>query len=102
MEEELFGPLMPILEVTNLQDAIHEIKKRPKPLAIYMFGGNFRDQEQLMRTTSSGGVCFNDVVLQVGVPEMPFGGVGPSGIGRYHGIAGFEAFSHQNRSKINI
>ncbi len=95
MQEELFGPLFPILTSKNLKTAISDIQKQPNPLAIYMFGGTSKDQELLINSTSSGGVCFNDVVMQAGVPELPFGGVGASGMGRYHGIAGFETFSHQ-------
>ncbi len=95
MQEELFGPLMPIINIPNLDQAINEIRIRPHPLALYMFGGSVNDQQKLLTLTSSGSVCFNDVVMQAGIPEMPFGGVGPSGIGRYHGKAGFDTFSNQ-------
>ncbi len=95
MEEELFGPLLPVLTIRNLDDALSLIRERPRPLALYMFGGTSKEQQRLLDTTSSGGVCFNDVVLQAGIPEMPFGGVGASGMGKYHGLAGFETFSHQ-------
>ncbi len=95
MIEELFGPLLPILKVPNFEKAIADIRQQPKPLAIYMFGGTTSQQQTLLETTSSGSVCFNDVVIQAGIPELPFGGVGSSGMGRYHGLAGFETFSHQ-------
>lgn len=95
MQEELFGPLLPIICVNNLEEAIIEIRKRPKPLALYMFGGGEKEQKYISEQTSSGGICFNDVVMQAGVPELPFGGVGASGIGRYHGEAGFKTFSNQ-------
>ena len=95
MQEELFGPLLPILEVDGLDQAIEWINQRPKPLALYLFSSSQRHQETVLNTTSSGGVCFNDVVMQVGVPELPFGGVGASGMGAYHGKAGFDTFSHQ-------
>ncbi len=95
MADELFGPLMPIISVPNLKVAIQEVRVQPRPLALYLFGGTTKEQEMLIEQTSSGGVCFNDVVMQAGVPELPFGGVGPSGMGRYHGKAGFETFSHQ-------
>ncbi len=95
MGEELFGPLMPILIIDNLNEAIKEIVQQPRPLAIYMFGGTKQEQQMLVNQTSSGGVCFNDVVMQAGVPELPFGGVGASGMGNYHGKAGFDTFSHQ-------
>ena len=95
MQEELFGPLLPILEVDGLEQAIEWINQRPKPLALYLFSSSQQSQETVLNTTSSGGVCFNDVVMQVGVPELPFGGVGASGMGAYHGKAGFDTFSHQ-------
>ena len=95
MREELFGPLMPIINIRDLNQAIDEIKLQPKPLALYMFGGNASDQKKLLESTSSGSVCFNDVVMQAGIPELPFGGIGPSGMGRYHGEAGFNTFSNQ-------
>jgi len=95
MEEELFGPLMPILSINSLETAIKDICYQPRPLALYMFGGTTQDQKELLKRTSSGGVCFNDVIMQAGIPELPFGGIGPSGMGRYHGKAGFQTFSHQ-------
>ncbi|WP_043705497.1 aldehyde dehydrogenase family protein [Synechococcus sp. CB0205] len=95
MQEELFGPLLPMLEVDGLEQAIEWINQRPKPLALYLFSSSQANQETVLNNTSSGGVCFNDVVMQVGVPELPFGGVGASGMGAYHGKAGFDTFSHQ-------
>ncbi len=95
LEEELFGPLLPILSTSNLNSAISLIRKQPKPLAIYLFGGSKTDQQNLIRQTSSGSICFNDVVMQAGIPELPFGGVGESGMGRYHGVAGFKTFSNE-------
>ena len=94
MKEELFGPLLPILVIKNLDEAISEFKFLPKPLALYLFGGNKNEQKKILAMTSSGGVCFNDVVLQAGIPELPFGGVGSSGMGKYHGKAGFDNFTH--------
>ncbi len=94
MKEELFGPLLPILVIKNLDEVISELKFLPKPLALYLFGGGGNEQEKILATTSSGGVCFNDVVLQAGIPELPFGGVGSSGMGKYHGKAGFDNFTH--------
>jgi len=95
MQEELFGPLLPVLEVDDVQQAIQWINQRPKPLALYLFSRSTQHQETVLRQTSSGGACFNDVVMQVGVPELPFGGVGASGMGAYHGQAGFDTFSHR-------
>ena len=95
MADELFGPLLPVLEITDLNDAIQRIQKQDKPLALYLFGGDDRDQELVLRSTHSGGVCFNDVLMQCGVPDLPFGGVGASGMGAHHGEAGFRTFSHE-------
>jgi len=95
MAEELFGPLLPVLEVDDLEQAIGLINGRPKPLALYLFSRSAAAQRQLLERTSSGGVCINDVVMQASVPELPFGGVGASGMGTYHGEAGFHTFSHR-------
>jgi aldehyde dehydrogenase (NAD+) len=95
MQEEIFGPILPIIEYENLSEAIAIINQQPKPLALYLFSRNKQYQDRILRETSSGSVCFNDTVMQVGVPSLPFGGVGTSGIGYYHGKAGFDTFSHQ-------
>jgi aldehyde dehydrogenase (NAD+) len=95
MQEELFGPLLPVLRIRDLDAAIEQINQRPKPLALYLFSMQQAAQERILQRTSSGGVCFNDVVMHVGVPELPFGGVGNSGMGSYHGEAGFRTFSHE-------
>lgn len=92
MKEEIFGPLLPILEFGKLPEAIKFINERPKPLALYYFGKS--GVEKVLRTTSSGGVCVNDTVTHLVNPAMPFGGVGSSGIGAYHGKWSFELFSH--------
>ena len=94
LKDELFGPILPILSVSNLNEAIDLIRSQPKPLAIYMFGGSKEEKTSLLERTNSGGVCFDDLVIQAGIPELPFGGVGLSGTGSYHGKAGFEVFSH--------
>jgi aldehyde dehydrogenase (NAD+) len=95
MQEELFGPILPVQQVADLEAALVEVRSRPKPLALYLFSTNRSAQERILATTSSGGVCFNDVVLQAGAAGLPFGGVGESGMGSYHGHAGFLTFSHQ-------
>lgn len=95
MQEELFGPLLPVLVIDDLEAAIASINSRPKPLALYLFSKDRRHQQTLLQRTSSGGVAFNDVVLQVAIPDLPFGGVGASGMGAYHGKAGFDTFSHR-------
>ena len=94
MQEEIFGPILPILTYDTLEDAIDRVNARPKPLALYFFSQDRDRQEQILRTTSSGGVCINDTVMQVGVNALPFGGVGESGMGSYHGKASFNTFSH--------
>jgi aldehyde dehydrogenase (NAD+) len=94
MEEEIFGPILPVLEYSDLGDAIGKINARPKPLALYFFSKDQEKQERILRETSSGGVCINDTVMQIAVTELPFGGVGDSGIGNYHGKASFDTFSH--------
>ncbi len=94
MQEEIFGPILPVLEYSDLGEAIALINSRPKPLALYIFSRDKNKQQRVLRETSSGGVCINDTVMQVGVTSLPFGGVGNSGIGSYHGKASFDTFSH--------
>ncbi|MEO1003486.1 MAG: aldehyde dehydrogenase family protein [Cyanobacteria bacterium J06638_7] len=94
MREEIFGPLLPIASVANLEEALSQVRMRPKPLALYLFSHSRQAQRHTLETTSSGGVCFNDVVMQAGASALGFGGVGDSGMGRYHGEAGFLTFSH--------
>ena len=95
IKNELFSSLLPILSVDNFQHAINIIKKNSKPLAIYIFGGNKKIYRILSQTTSSGSICINDVMLPVLIPNLPFGGVGKSGIGKFHGEEGFKNFSNQ-------
>ena len=94
MESEIFGPILPILAYDNLNDAIALVNGRPKPLALYIFSKSDNVQTTIVNTISSGGVCINDTVLQVSVGNLPFGGVGDSGTGSYHGKASFDTFSH--------
>lgn len=94
MQDEIFGPILPVLEYNDLGEAISQINARPKPLALYFFSKDQAKQQQVLRETSSGGVCLNDTVMQAGVTNLPFGGVGNSGIGNYHGKASFDTFSH--------
>ena len=95
MQEEIFGPILPIIEYSYISEAIALINSRPKPLALYLFSQNKNLQKRILQETSSGGVCLNDTVMQYGVSSLPFGGVGDSGIGRYHGKASFDTFSHR-------
>ncbi len=94
MQEEIFGPILPVLEVNNIEEAVAFVNARPKPLALYYFGHDRRNRELVLGSTSSGGVAVNDTIMQLVSPAMPFGGVGASGIGSYHGHYGFETFSH--------
>lgn len=95
MQEEIFGPILPVLEYTGLNDAIARVNAQPKPLALYFFSHNQQHQQRILQETSSGGVCINDTMLHFASSTLPFGGVGDSGIGRYHGKASFETFSQQ-------
>lgn len=95
MQEEIFGPILPVLEYTHLSEAIDLVNKQPKPLALYFFSSNKKNQERVLQETASGGACINDTVMHLTVPALPFGGVGASGFGRYHGKAGFDTFSYQ-------
>jgi aldehyde dehydrogenase (NAD+) len=94
MQEEIFGPILPVIQYENLEEAIAIINSRPKPLALYIFSRNKELQQRILQATSSGGVCINDTVMHIGINELPFGGVGDSGIGSYHGFASFDTFSH--------
>ncbi|KEF41132.1 MAG: aldehyde dehydrogenase [Cyanobium sp. CACIAM 14] len=95
MQEELFAPVLPVLTVRDLDEALTEVRRRPKPLALYLFGGGRAEREQALACTSSGSFVANDLVVQGGMASLPFGGVGRSGMGAYHGDAGFLTFSHQ-------
>ena len=106
MEEELFGPLLPIRTYNNFEETISYINSKPRPLAAYYFGDDKQEETALISRTTSGGVCINDVVMQVAQEDLPFGGVGPSGMGAYHGLKGFQTFSHAKsiyrQASINI
>lgn len=95
MQEEIFGPVLPVLEYENLNDVIREIKKRPKPLALYMFTRSKENERKVLKNVSFGGGCINDTVMHLATTSMPFGGVGESGMGNYHGKYSFRTFSHE-------
>lgn len=95
MQDELFGPLLPVLPIAGLEEALARIRLHPSPLAIYLFSRSGLARRRVLEASRSGGVVFNDVVLQGGAAALPFGGVGPSGMGSYHGEAGFRTFSHE-------
>jgi len=93
MQDEIFGPLLPIVPYQDLDQAFAYINQRPRPLALYYFGYDKREQDRVLHETHSGGVCLNDTLLHVAQDDMPFGGIGPSGMGHYHGHEGFLTFS---------
>ncbi|MGG1674357.1 aldehyde dehydrogenase family protein [Neobacillus sp. NRS-1170] len=95
MQEEIFGPIMPVLTYTDLNEVIKQINSRPKPLALYIFSDNSKVVDTVLSTTTSGGATVNDVMRHISEPNLPFGGVNESGIGRYTGIFGFKEFSHE-------
>lgn len=94
MQEELFGPLLPVLTVDGLDEALDRVRRGPKPLALYVFSRREDATQVVLNRSSSGSVGINDVIYQAGVPALPFGGIGASGIGAYHGQAGFDSLSH--------
>jgi aldehyde dehydrogenase (NAD+) len=94
MTDEIFGPVLPIRTVASTDDAIALINDRDKPLALYVFSGDDAVTDRVLAETSSGGAAVNATLFQVSAPELPFGGVGASGMGAYHGRASFEVFSH--------
>ncbi|MGB3737501.1 MAG: aldehyde dehydrogenase family protein, partial [Ilumatobacter sp.] len=94
MSEEIFGPVLPVIAVNNIDEAIDFVNAREKPLALYVFTDDDATAKRTVKRTSSGGVSVNGTLLHIGPPDLPFGGVGPSGMGAYHGEAGFETFSH--------
>ncbi len=94
MQEEIFGPLLPILTYDSLEEVIGMVNARPKPLALYLFAESKRVQELVMERIPFGGGCVNDTLMHFGSPYLPVGGVGESGIGRYHGETSFQTFSH--------
>ena len=94
MQEEIFGPLLPIVAAETLDEALDTIQKRERPLALYWFGEDKNKREKVLRESISGGVSINETAWHVVQEDLPFGGVGPSGMGAYHGEAGFRSFSH--------
>jgi aldehyde dehydrogenase (NAD+) len=93
MEDEIFGPVLPVLTFSSLAEAVEEVRSRPDPLAVYLFSRDRAELDYLKARTRSGGVCCNDLLFQAAIPALPFGGRGVSGIGLYHGKAGFETFT---------
>jgi acyl-CoA reductase-like NAD-dependent aldehyde dehydrogenase len=105
LQEEIFGPLLPVVTYSRLDDAIAYVNARPRPLALYYFDRDRVRIRKVLSETTSGGACINDTLLHVGQDDLPFGGVGPSGMGSYHGPEGFYTFSHKkavfHQSRLN-
>ena len=95
MQEEIFGPILPIVAINDVDSTIRYINERPMPLALYWFGKNKDVMQQILSETRSGGVTINDTLLHAAIEDLPFGGIVARGMGAYHGKAGFEAFSHR-------
>ena len=94
MQEELFGPVLPVLAYDRLQEALDFINERERPLALYLFTEDRDTRDRVLEHTCSGGVCVNDTVEHLVNHRLPFGGIGNSGMGRYHGRYGFDTFTH--------
>jgi coniferyl-aldehyde dehydrogenase len=94
MREEIFGPVLPIVAYDTIEEAVAYVNGRPRPLGLYYFGTDRAEEDLVVTQTTSGGVTVNDVLQHVAHEELPFGGVGPSGMGAYHGLDGFRTFSH--------
>ena len=94
MQEEIFGPILPIVRYAGIDDAIAQVNRRDRPLGLYYFGPDEGERRRVLDRTISGGVTIDDVVMHVSMEDLPFGGIGPSGMGSYHGHDGFKTFSH--------
>jgi aldehyde dehydrogenase (NAD+) len=95
MQEEIFGPLLPVLTFDRLEEAVKQVTARPKPLALYLFTTSKKNEETILSSVSFGGGCVNETLMHLVTPHMPFGGVGESGMGGYHGKYSFDTFSHR-------
>ena len=95
MQDEIFGPILPLKTYTETKDAVAYINDHPRPLGLYYFGDDASERDMVLNNTTSGGVTVNDVIFHVGQEDLPFGGIGPSGMGAYHGRDGFNEFSHK-------
>lgn len=94
MQEEIFGPVLPVKKYRQIEETVNYVNDHPRPLGLYYFGENDKEKHQVLTHTTSGGVTVNDVIMHVAQEDLPFGGVGPSGMGSYHGYDGFKTFSH--------
>jgi acyl-CoA reductase-like NAD-dependent aldehyde dehydrogenase len=94
MQEEIFAPILPVIPYDGLDQALERVRAQPRPLALYLFGKDRAVIERSLLSTLSGGVVINDTLVHVAIEDLPFGGIGPSGMGHYHGREGFDTFSH--------
>ncbi|MDE0756665.1 MAG: aldehyde dehydrogenase family protein, partial [Pseudomonadales bacterium] len=94
MQDEIFGPILPVRQYNELSEALDYVNSKDRPLGLYYFGADKAEETRVLTQTTSGGVTINDVIMHVGQEDLPFGGVGPSGMGSYHGHDGFKNFSH--------
>ncbi len=94
MQEEIFGPILPMVPYDSIEDAIAYVNRRDRPLGLYWFGTDMAEADRVLDRTISGGVTLNDVIFHIAAEDLPFGGIGPSGMGHYHGQDGFREFSH--------
>jgi coniferyl-aldehyde dehydrogenase len=95
MQEEIFGPVLPVMTYRSVDEAIGYVNAHDRPLGLYYFGNDAAEEAQVLTRTTSGGATVNDVIFHVAMEDLPFGGVGPSGMGSYHGVDGFREFSHR-------
>lgn len=95
MQDEIFGPILPVKTYKSMDDAIGYVNSKPRPLGLYYFGENAPEKDKVLTHTTSGGVTVNDTIMHIAMEDLPFGGVGPSGMGSYHGVDGFRQFSHR-------
>ena len=94
MRDEIFGPVLPVKTYSRIHEAIDYVNRHPRPLALYYFGTNAKERREVLQRTTSGGASVNETLMHALVEELPFGGIGASGIGAYHGAIGFQTFSH--------
>jgi coniferyl-aldehyde dehydrogenase len=95
MKDEIFGPILPIKNYVDVREAVAYINEHPRPLGLYYFGNDKSERDYVLNSTTSGGVTVNDVFFHIAQEDLPFGGIGPSGMGAYHGREGFQEFSHK-------
>ena len=102
MQEEIFGPVLPVKTYRSVEEAVGDVNAHDRPLGLYYFGADAAERERVLERTTSGGVTVNDVVFHVAQEDLPFGGVGPAGMGSYHGVDGFREFSHRKAVYVQL